>query len=194
MTESFAPLVSGAIEGDEQAWAELFYKFSPLLRGIARSFRLNNEQRADAAQNTWLLLVKNIRTVRDPDKVGAWLSVTMRRQCIRMASACGREELWGEWRTERPHTIEGPEELVLLAEQRAELARAIGRLPARQRDLLVALSATPRPSYQAVAAMLEMPVGSIGPTRDRALRRLAGLLADTGPQASLAGTGRANHA
>jgi RNA polymerase sigma factor (sigma-70 family) len=178
MTESCAVLVTSAIDGDEEAWNELFAKFNPLLRAIARTFRLNDEQRADAAQNTWMLLVVNIRTVRDPEKVGAWLSVTMRRQCIRIASARRREELRGEWRADELCTTEGPEDHVLRTERHAELWQAIDRLPARQRQLLQVLAATPKPSYQAVSAMLEMPLGSIGPTRERALRRLARLLTE----------------
>ena len=31
---------------------------------------------------------------------------------------------------------------------------------------------TPAPTYEQLSARLEMPVGSIGPTRDRALARL----------------------
>jgi RNA polymerase sigma factor (sigma-70 family) len=178
MTESCTMLVTSAIDGDEEAWNELFAKFNPLLRAISRTFRLNDEQRADAAQNTWMLLVVNIRTVRDPEKVGAWLSVTMRRQCIRIASARRREELRGEWHADELSTTEGPEDHILRAEKHAELWEAIDRLPARQRQLLQVLSMTPKPSYQTVSAMLEMPLGSIGPTRERALRRLARLLTE----------------
>jgi hypothetical protein len=35
----------------------------------------------------------------------------------------------------------------------------------------------PRPDYQAVAAELGMPIGSIGPTRGRCLAKLRALLA-----------------
>jgi hypothetical protein len=38
--------------------------------------------------------------------------------------------------------------------------------------------ATPPPSYPEVAAALDMPIGSIGPTRQRCLRRLRELVAD----------------
>jgi RNA polymerase sigma factor (sigma-70 family) len=178
MTESCTGLVSSAINGEEEAWNELFSRFNPRLRVIARSFRLNEAEGADAAQNTWLLLVRNIRTIRDPNKVGAWLTVTMRRQCICVANTGRREELRAEWWSDDACTTEGPEEHALRAEQRAELRKALDRLPERQRALLLALSATPSLSYEAVADLLGMSVGSIGPTRQRALRRLARLLTD----------------
>ena len=50
--------------------------------------------------------------------------------------------------------------------------QAIDALPARQRELMLALLAEPEPSYAEVARALEMPIGSIGPTRARALARL----------------------
>jgi RNA polymerase sigma factor (sigma-70 family) len=176
MTTSAVELVAGAADGDERCWSELFRRYDGLLRWVARGFRLSRDQVDDAAQTTWLQLVEHIGEVREPDKVGAWLAVTMRRQCIRVATRQRREEPRGEW---------GPEELgtdadvageVLRAERDADLWRAVDRLPPRQRLLLRALSATPQPSYQEVSRKLSMPVGSIGPIRARALRRLALML------------------
>jgi RNA polymerase sigma factor (sigma-70 family) len=190
MTEPCNDLFDCAIQGDEAAWAQLFATYNSVLLSIANSFRLNHEQAEDAAQTTWLLLLKDIRKVREPEKVGAWLSVAMRRQCIRMASSRAREDLRGDWRADEVSTAESPEDQVLCAEAHAELWRAIGGLPLRQRQVLEALSATPRPSYRRVAAQLAMPVGSVGPTRDRALRRLGRLLAEPNRIAPTSGAGR----
>jgi DNA-directed RNA polymerase specialized sigma24 family protein len=49
---------------------------------------------------------------------------------------------------------------------------ALTRLPDRQRELLVLLSNPDTSSYKAVGERLDMPIGSIGPTRQRALNRL----------------------
>jgi hypothetical protein len=38
--------------------------------------------------------------------------------------------------------------------------------------LLTSMLASPAPTYEQLSARLAMPVGSIGPTRDRALARL----------------------
>jgi hypothetical protein len=38
--------------------------------------------------------------------------------------------------------------------------------------LLTSMLSTPAPTYEQLSTRLEMPVGSIGPTRDRALARL----------------------
>jgi DNA-directed RNA polymerase specialized sigma24 family protein len=77
-----------------------------------------------------------------------------------------------------------PETVFLRSERDRELWRAYAKLPERCQRLLrlVATSA----SYEEVAAALDMPIGSIGPTRARCLERLkrsllaSGINADVG--------------
>jgi RNA polymerase sigma factor (sigma-70 family) len=167
-----------AMGGDERAWEELISRYSGLLRAIARGFRLNQEQASDAAQTTWMRLIENLGKVRDPDKLGGWLSSTMRRECIRLVNRQRGEQLTGDCGDDRfGHTSSADAE-VLLAERNAELWAAVERLPARQRQVLLALRSEPPPSYDEIGAALSMPVGAIGPTRQRALRRLRLVLAE----------------
>jgi DNA-directed RNA polymerase specialized sigma24 family protein len=66
----------------------------------------------------------------------------------------------------------------LLADERADaLWGLVTRLPVRCRLILRLLTADPPLSYRDLGEALEMPVGSIGPTRARCLehlRRIAG--------------------
>jgi DNA-directed RNA polymerase specialized sigma24 family protein len=67
---------------------------------------------------------------------------------------------------------------VLISTQEAEaLHRAVEELPSHQRALIRALLETPVPSYAEISHRLNMPIGSIGPIRGRALQRLAAALA-----------------
>ena len=54
----------------------------------------------------------------------------------------------------------------------AGLWRAFGRISDRCQRLLRILTADPPPSYDDISETLEMPIGSIGPTRQRCLDRL----------------------
>lgn len=69
---------------------------------------------------------------------------------------------------------------MLARERAAEVRAAVARLPARCAVLVSALLDEPTADYRALAALLEMPRGSIGPTRSRCLgclrRRLGPLL------------------
>jgi DNA-directed RNA polymerase specialized sigma24 family protein len=64
------------------------------------------------------------------------------------------------------------EDRILEADRRASLVAAYERLPARHRRLLTLLLTDPPASYAVISEALGMPIGSIGPTRARALARL----------------------
>jgi hypothetical protein len=53
---------------------------------------------------------------------------------------------------------------------------AFGRMGQRCQQLLRLLMTEPAPAYDEIAAALDMPVGSIGPTRGRCLEQLRHLL------------------
>jgi RNA polymerase sigma factor (sigma-70 family) len=65
-----------------------------------------------------------------------------------------------------------PEETERAAERRTAVRAALTALPPKQRTLLRLLHSEREPSYDAISAELGMPIGSIGPTRGRALERL----------------------
>ena len=65
-----------------------------------------------------------------------------------------------------------PDDTVLLRERDDALRRSFSRLRPGDQALLRILMADPRPRYEEIAAALDMPIGSIGPTRQRALERL----------------------
>jgi DNA-directed RNA polymerase specialized sigma24 family protein len=71
----------------------------------------------------------------------------------------------------------GSEDLVISDEQRHALWTAVRQLSPRCQELIRIVAFVPRPDYQAVAAELGMPIGSIGPTRGRCLAKLRALLA-----------------
>ncbi len=165
-------LVHAAAAGDEHAWNTLVDRFSNLVWSVIRAHRLNGADAADASQTTWLRLVEHLDTLKDPARVGAWLATTARHECLRALRCSGRQIPMGE---DMPEPVcEDPEldAALLRGERDAELWEAFGRLPARDQSLLRMLVADPSPSYQEIAAALEMPIGSIGPTRARCLQRL----------------------
>ena len=65
-----------------------------------------------------------------------------------------------------------PEAEVVTDDENARLWHALGRLPERCQKLLRIVAWEPRPDYSSVAETLDMPIGSIGPTRRRCLEKL----------------------
>jgi RNA polymerase sigma factor (sigma-70 family) len=124
------------------------------------------------AQATWLRLLEHLTRLHDPTRVGAWLATTARRECLRVIRDSDRCVLYGDDAPEHESLDVPPAEAVLISERNAALWRSFSRLRAADQALLRLLMADPRPPYEEIAAALDMPIGSIGPTRQRALERL----------------------
>jgi RNA polymerase sigma factor (sigma-70 family) len=168
-----AELVRAAADGDQAAWHGLVDRYNGLVWSVARSHRLSSVDASDVVQTTWLRLVEHLDRLQDPERVGAWLATTARRECLRTLRHSARN-LPTE---EVPEVVaESRVESALLIEERDRaLWQAFGGLSERCQTLLRVLVADPPPSYDEVSAAMNMPIGSIGPTRARCLERLRAL-------------------
>jgi len=165
-------LLAAAAAGDECAWGELLDRFGSVIWAIARAHRLCDADAADATQATWTALLTHLDQVNDPNRIVAWLATTARRECLRLLGQARSVVPYGdelpEAEAQQPHPNEGLE----LDERDAALWRSFCRLRDSDQVLLRLLMADPAPSYEEISAALEIPIGSIGPTRARALERL----------------------
>jgi RNA polymerase sigma factor (sigma-70 family) len=167
-----AGLARAAVAGDQRAWDALVRRLDPLVRGVVRAYRLNAADAEDVVQTTWLHAFRNLPKLREPAAFPKWLAVTARREALRALQRGGREILLVEpqpVREESPVTIE---QQVIERECHDAVHAAVARLPQRQRSLLGAILRRPGVTYDELSDELGMPMGSIGPTRERALRRL----------------------
>ena len=177
-----AELVRAAADGDQAAWHGLVDRYNGLVWSVARAHRLSTVDASDVVQTTWLRLVEHLGRLQDPERVGAWLATTARRECLRTLRHSARQvpteavpEVVGETRVDS----------ALLVEERDRLLwQAFGGLSERCQTLLRILVADPPPSYEEIGAALDMPIGSIGPTRQRCLDRLRGLAEGEGVSAT----------
>jgi RNA polymerase sigma factor (sigma-70 family) len=170
--EAVSRLVGAATAGDQRAWNALVQEFSGLLWAIARAHRLSDADAADVVQATWLRLLEHLERLRDRTRVGAWLATTARRECLRVIRDHGRAVPYGEDAPECDSGELALDEALFAHERDDALWLGFSRLRTSDQALLRLLVADPRPPYEEIAAALDMPIGSIGPTRQRALERL----------------------
>ncbi len=173
---SLHEMVVAAGNGDQSAWSALVARFRGRVLRVARAHGLDAHQADDVAQETWLRLYRNLEKVRDPFSLGAWIETTARRESLRALLGRRREEPSGdELGVERVALDDGDE--ALLEERRVALASGLEKLSGRQRALMESLLAEPAPSYADVSVRIGIPIGSIGPTRGRCVKRLREVLA-----------------
>jgi RNA polymerase sigma factor (sigma-70 family) len=175
-TVGIAELVQGAAAGDAAAWDGLMDQYGRLIWSITRDFKLAESDASDVVQTTWLRLVEHIGRLEHPERVGAWLATTARNECLRSIASRKRLVLVGEeYGLEVIADHEQPADEVVLAAERTRTVRdAVKLLPHRWQRLMELLMA--EQPYAVIADRLDLPVGSIGPTRGRCLDRLRVLL------------------
>lgn len=158
--------------GDQTAWNEIVDRHAGMVWAVARGAGLDQASASDVCQTTWLRLVEHIDEIREADAVSGWLATVARRESWRVARRRNRLVLDDTAEMIRDETP-GPEEMVRLTDERDRvLWSCLDQLRERCRTLLRMLSADPPAPYVAISETLDIPMGSIGPTRQRCLDQL----------------------
>lgn len=170
-------LVRLAGKGCPEAWNELVSRFNYIVERVALRHGLSSHDAADVAQSTWMRLLKHHDGIRDPERVVGWLVSTARRESLALLRRRGRVVLCASIPEARPddRCMTSPSADVAALDGEygdASLERALGKLPRTHRRLLEYLSSDACPSYAQVSVDLGIPVGSIGPTKMRAMGKL----------------------
>lgn len=165
-------LVLRAGDGDASAWEALVDRYAHLVYANARAVGADVGLAQDVSQLVWVRLLNRLGTIREPSKIKGWLAVVARNAT--------RSEL----RRRRPRvsldnllhledeTAIAPDEAVTRAEDVTAVRRALALVSERCRQLLTLLFSAEM-SYDEISQTMQMPIGSIGPTRGRCLDALA---------------------
>ena len=166
--------------GDQQALDGLVRTVTPVLWHIVRAYGLDRETADDVVQTTWLTLVRRGDAIRDERAVLRWLTITARREAWRTSQQSRRAMPSDDDVLESVLPRQSSAETIAVRddEQRA-LWNYVSRLSDRCQRLLRVIAFSDRPDYAGLAEELQMPVGSIGPTRGRCLDKLRALMTPT---------------
>lgn len=184
-----AALVAQCRNGDADAWRQLVDQYARLVHFIAVRHGLTPEEVDDVGQEVFVALTQHIDDIDKPESVGAWLSTTARRFSWRALRQRVKEQpseqadLSEAEVVDRPlfRTIPSVSDLLSSWATQEALQHALLQLDERCRDLIYRLFLDPdEPSYDDVSRLLDIPKGSIGPTRIRCLQRLRARLQEHG--------------
>jgi RNA polymerase sigma factor (sigma-70 family) len=179
--ESAATLFERWRDGEREALDDLVRLLSPMLWQVVRASGLDAATSEDVVQTTWLTLVRSGDSIAQPRAVAGWLCTAARRESWRVARQSTRQRPVEDETIARRLPVEpAPETRVVLDDDNARLWDCLHKLSERCQRLLRIVAAESRPDYSAIATELDMPVGSIGPTRGRCLDKLRRELVNAG--------------
>jgi RNA polymerase sigma factor (sigma-70 family) len=168
-------------DGDTRAMDELVRLMTPLLWHVVRAYGLDRALAEDVVQTTWLTLVRRHTAITEPLAVSGWLTMVARREAWRVGKLQRRADPT-EMESLEPNlpTQESAEQTAVTDDRSRRLWRAVTRLNERCQRLLRIVAFEERPDYARIAQDMAMPIGSIGPTRQRCLGKLRALLEGDG--------------
>jgi len=167
-------LVEACLRGERSAWDALIERYRRLIYSVPVAYGISSDDADDIFQRVAVLLIENLHRIRRVESLPAWLLTTARRECQAFLRGERRWRPMDDLESFEP-TEDPPDVAGRLHEVRCEhaLALALERLEETCKALLTALYLEdPTPTYDEISRRLVRPVGSLGPTRARCLKRL----------------------
>lgn len=169
-----------AAKDDEEAWEQLIGRFQPLIDSIARRHRLAPSDAQDVSQYVWLQLLSHANTLREPRALPGWIATTTKHRCYEILRGHKRlvsaDPLLMSTTNSDGHLAIDDE--LMRAEQRSVVRQGLAELREDQQQLLLLLVADPPVPYCEISRRMQLPIGSIGPTRARLLNKLRNSVAE----------------
>lgn len=165
------PVVEAALRGDLDSFGRLCEEFYAPMVAVAYSVLGDHHLAEDAAQEAFAKALTGLRGLKQPAKFGAWLA----RICRNVATDTAKARIRGGHNVElRESPPEQGEDGLPSAVQ-----RALGRLPAPARELIV-LRYYDNLSYDQISSVLGLSIPAINGRLRRAKKRLAKALKQDG--------------
>ncbi|MFD4638307.1 RNA polymerase sigma factor [Lentzea sp. NPDC058436] len=185
-------LTRAAQAGDVAALGVLLARHEAGMRAVALSVVGHGPDAEDAVQDAMLVALSRIGDLRDPAAVGAWLRMIVRNGCrTRLRSAAVSRPVADPELV----TDESPERIVEKHAMRDWLWHAIGELAPALRMTVLLRHFSSASTYEQIATLCGVPVGTVRSRLNQARSRLGAALAETaatahGDAAALAAASR----
>lgn len=170
-------LFLGVQRNDPEAWRVFVDRFGPHVASAASRAGLRGGDVDDVLQSTWLQLLRHATAIREPKSLLAWVLTTAERQAWGVRERQARRRalpVEGVPREDSPDSGGDAVDEQVRIEDILAVRGAVQRLGPACRRLIEALFlGAQAPAYGELAERLGVPVGSIGPTRQRCLAKLA---------------------
>ncbi|MCL2619448.1 MAG: sigma-70 family RNA polymerase sigma factor [Defluviitaleaceae bacterium] len=175
-------LLEKAQSGNMAAFEEILIKYEKLIYNLARRTMGNNEDAEDITQEVALKIYRNLKSCRGEELLKAWIARITHNTCMDMlrrnkGKHTDSLEVMEEIGAELVEQSEGPEDLLVRKELGQHLEVTLAKLPPQYRAL-IALRDIHGYSYEEVAEILQLPVGTVKSRLFRGRAKLKTILSE----------------
>lgn len=167
-----AALVRAAQTGHPTGLGVLLERHRARLHAIAVGILGHGPDAEDAVQETFVIVLKRIGELREPAAVAAWLTAIQTNVCRARRRRPDRELLVDQ-PVEPRSALDTVEETIERAALRDWVWTAVERLPEPQRIAVMLRHFSSASSYEAIAELCDVPVGTVRSRLSTARARLA---------------------
>ena len=175
-----------AREGDIDTLAELLERYRPSLYASAIGILRDRTEAMDAVQETFLVALGRLHTVRAAESVGGWLHTVLRNACLMRLRRKQHEILSAA--VDASAAAPDPEQVLEQHAMRDWIWTAIEPLGPEDRLTVIMRYFTRCCSYRAIADVTAVPVGTVRSRLNRARAQLNDALLQTAEAAQLSRT------
>jgi RNA polymerase sigma factor (sigma-70 family) len=153
-------LVTRAQAGDTNAYGELVRRFQDMAYGYAYAVVGEFHTAEDAAQEAFIEVYRCLPSLREPNAFPSWLKRIVFKHCDRLTRGKRLETMSLDAAGQQPVRTPGPADQAEIREAQDTVLRAIGELPARQREVTT-LYYIDGYSQNEIADFLEVPATTV---------------------------------
>ena len=160
-------LVERVKRGDPRAFQVLVDRHKRMVFNIAWRMLRNREDAEDAAQEAFLRAFRSMHTFRGEVKFSSWLYQITVNVCLSSVESAHAKQTFVELEEETdeadPHLMDGglsPEDIVTRGDFGERIRALVGTLPPMYQSVITLYYIEER-SYQEVAEILEIPLGTV---------------------------------
>jgi RNA polymerase sigma factor (sigma-70 family) len=161
METTDAELVRDARAGDDTAFAALTQRHLAGMRATAIALLGYTDDADDAVQDAVLTALRQLTGLRDPDAAGPWLKAIVRNNCRTRLRSARRATPVADPEPLLPADGARPDEALDRAAERDWVRHAVGVLPEPVREAMLLRYWTDYSSYQRIADVCGVPVGTV---------------------------------
>lgn len=162
-------LIEQVLEGEKEAFNQLVINYSSYVYRTAFAFLHNESEAEDASQEIFLKVYRSIHRLNDVKAFPAWFKKVITTVCL--------DRMKGKQLNLYPDIESIPTTAADHWDRRIELREALGKLSAEEHKIII-LFEWQGYSYQEIATLLEIPLGTVKSRLHAARMHLRTILPD----------------